>query len=282
MNVRIILLSALLFCSVKSFAQKKSKDNQVDPDSSGVVETRLLPTTLPLLVFDEKDKKTKKLKSKKKKNKKVFFGIKAKKGQIKSVFRDSRTIIIYHYSDQKENKDPYIRDIYWMDTKEKIIKKSDFDGSKGHLLHGPYEKMVNEILVEKGMFYLGKKHGTWMSFDNKNVLQDKLHYSKGWPKNSRVTYYNRAKNEIEQLTPIEYDLKEGNFYHFYENGQIAVEGEYHFGEKIGIWTEYWDLMNTKFIKKREIQYQEKPFSKNFTPFIRAEWDKAGNLIYRKE
>ena len=38
----------------------------------------------------------------------------------------------------------------------------------------------------------------------------------------------------------------------------------------------------KTVRKREIQYQEKPFTKDFTPYIRAEWDKEGNLIYRKE
>jgi len=282
MNARILILFILLFGSLKSFGQKKTKEVLVDPDSSGVVESRLLPTTLPLLIFDEKDKKTKKLKAAKKKNKRNYFGINAKKGSIRTTFRESKTLIVYHYSDRKENKDPYIRDIFWVDKKDKTIKKSDFDASKGHLLHGPYEKFINEVLVEKGMFYLGKKQGIWMSFDNKNVLLDKSHFSRGWSKDSRVSYYNRSKNEIEHITPIEYDLKEGNFYHFYENGQIAVEGEYHFGEKVGIWTEYWDLKNTKFIKKREIQYQSEPFTKNHIPFIRAEWDKTGNLIYKKD
>jgi antitoxin component YwqK of YwqJK toxin-antitoxin module len=282
MNTRLLCLFLLLFYSVNAFAQKKNKDIPVDPDSSGVVEHRLLPSTLPLLVFDEKDKKTKKLKAQKKKDKKTYYGIKTRKGQLKSTFRDAKTLVVYHYSDRKENKDPYIRDIYWIDQKEKAIKNAEFDPNRGNLLHGPYEKMINEVLVEKGMFYLGKKHGTWMIFDTKNVLLDKLHYSRGWPKDSRVTYYNRVKNEIEQITPIEYDLNEGNFYHFYENGQIAVEGEYHFGEKIGVWTEYWDLKNSKFIKKREIQYQDQPFTKNFTPYIRAEWDKNGTLLYKKD
>jgi antitoxin component YwqK of YwqJK toxin-antitoxin module len=226
-----------------------------------------------------KRKKRKRRRKRKKKN--IFYGVKTKKGRLKNTLRNQVTYVFFFYTTEQKKADPYIRDIHWYDIKEKMIRSKDFDQTRGYLLHGPYEKVIDDKLIEEGHFYFGKKHGTWLSFNDKHVLQDKLHFSEGWPKDSRVSYYNRDENKIEKLTPIEYDLKEGNFFHFYEDGQIAVTGEYRYGEKVGLWTEYWDS-KSKTIRKREVQYQEVPFSKGFRPYIRAEWDKEGNLIYRKD
>ena len=121
-----------------------------------------------------------------------------------------------------------------------------------------------------------------MLFDSNNVLQDKNHYTEGWPKESRISYYESSSRSVEEIIPIQYGLEEGNYFYFYDDKQVAVTGEYQYGEKVGLWTEYWDTGNTKAIRKREIQYQEEPYTKNFRPYIRAEWDKDGNLVYRKE
>jgi antitoxin component YwqK of YwqJK toxin-antitoxin module len=253
----------------------------VDPDSSGVVADKLMPTTLPLLLFDDKDRKEKKKKEKKNKKKNFYYGQKTKRGKIRQSFRSQTQFQNFFFTTEKKVVDPYIRDIYWYDKKDNVIRTKDFDPSRGYLLHGPYTKSFDTTIVEEGDYYFGTRHGTWLSYDSKSILLDKLHFSEGWPKDSRVTYYNKATNQIEKLTPVEYELMEGNFFHFHEDGQIAVTGEYHFGEKVGLWTEYWNNKN-KVIRKREIQYQENPFSKDFRPFIRAEWDKEGNLIYRNE
>ncbi|MCH7412905.1 hypothetical protein MM213_05360 [Belliella sp. R4-6] len=275
-----ILLFLLIAFKVGAFAQKKSDVELVDPDSSGIVANKLLPTTSPLLLFDEQSRKEKKKKDKKKAKKNIYFGEKTRKGRTRQVFRDQVQYTVFNYTSEQKTVDPYIRDIYWYDQKDRIIRSKDFDPSKGVLLHGPFEKYLNETVIEKGMFYFGTKHGTWLTFDAKSVLLDKGHYNEGWPKDSRTTYYDENNKVIEKITPVEYELKEGNFYHFYQNGQAAVIGEYKYGEKVGIWTEYWDTKNTTAIRKREIQYQEKPFTKNFRPYIRAEWDKEGSLIYR--
>ncbi|MCH7403437.1 toxin-antitoxin system YwqK family antitoxin [Belliella kenyensis] len=266
------------------FAQKKNKKEietpLIDPDSSGIVSNKLLPTTSPLLLFDEQSKKEKKKKQKKKEKKNIYFGEKTHRARTRQVMRDQVQYTLFNYTTQSHKPDPYIRDIYWYDTKEKIIRTKDFDAGKGVLLHGPYERIVGDVTVEKGMFYYGTKHGTWMTFDSRNVLLDKGHYNGGWRKDSRTTYYDADNKTIEKMTPIEYDLMEGNYFQFYENGQVAVVGEYQYGEKVGLWTEYWDTKNTQAVRKREIQYQEKAFTKNVRPYIRAEWDKNGNLIYR--
>ncbi|GAB2615140.1 toxin-antitoxin system YwqK family antitoxin [Belliella aquatica] len=278
-----LLLFFFFAFSWSADAQRKNKKESketVDPDSSGVVSNKLLPTTSPLLLFDEQAKKEKKKKEKKKVKKNIFFGERTKKGRIRQNLRDQVQYTLFNYTTNKKIIDPYIRDIYWYDQKDRMIRTKDFDPKIGVLLHGPYERFINETVVEKGMYYYGTKHGTWLTFDTRSVLLDKNHYSEGWPKDSRTTYYDGNNKVIEKITPIEYELREGNFYHFYENGQAAVIGEYHYGEKVGLWTEYWDTKNATAIRKREIQYQEKPFTKGFRPYIRAEWDKEGKLIYR--
>jgi antitoxin component YwqK of YwqJK toxin-antitoxin module len=278
----LVLFFAFLLLSQAAMAQKKRKKEKAeDPDSSGVVSEILKPTSLPLLLFDESKVKEKKKKDKKKTKKNIYFGERTKRIRIKSAFRNQVQFQNFFITSEKKIIDPYIRDIFWYDKKDKVIRSKDFDPSRGYLLHGPYKKYIDETVVEEGTYYYGTRHGTWLKFDNKSVLMDKLHFSEGWPKDSRVSYYDKSTNKIESLTPIEYDLKEGNYFHFYEDGQIAVSGEFHFGEKVGLWTEYWNDKN-KLIRKREIQYQNDPFTKEFRPYIRAEWDKEGNLVYRKD
>jgi antitoxin component YwqK of YwqJK toxin-antitoxin module len=277
-----ILLAFLSLLSRVTLAQDVDLKPKTDPDSSGIVDTGLLPTSMPLLLFDDSKEKEEKKAKKKKAKKNIWFGLKTKKGYIRREIRDTQIFEFFNYTDASRIPDPYIRDIYWFDPSERTIKKEDYLVGKGYLLHGPYERVINEEVVEKGMYYYGTKHKTWMLFDSKNVLQDKNHFTEGWPRESRIKYHNRTTNVIEEIIPVQYSLEEGNYYYFYEDSQVAVTGEYEFGEKVGLWTEYWDNNNTKAIRKREVQYQEQAYTKNFRPYIRAEWDKDGNLVYRKD
>src|SRR5690606_33013903 len=268
---RKLLLYLFLFMYLGHFAMAQDEKIE-DPDSTGVVNNALLPISTPVLLSTSVEDKEETKKKKKKKNNNIYIGEKTKRNVIKQSFRDQTHSEYFHYTQKNQQVDPYIRDIYWYDQKERMIRTKGFDPSRGYLLHGPYEKRLDDVVVESGMFYFGTKHGRWLSFDAKNILLDKSNYYEGWPKASRVTYYNRAEQKIEKVTPVEYDLEEGNFYHFHDNGKVAVLGEFKFGEKVGVWTEYWDNTGDKTIRKREVQYQEQPFSKNFRPYIRAEWD----------
>lgn len=282
MNKSLFVFLLVLISTGKfAFAQKNESGKKSDPDSTGVVNSALLPSVAPLLLFDEEKEKEEKKEKKKKARKNIWFGIKTQKAYTRREIRGQYIVEYFNYTDAERKPDPYIRDVYWYDTKEKSIKTQGFARELGYLLHGPYERIINETVVESGMFFYGTKHKTWMLFDDKNVLQDKNHFSEGWPKESRITYYDQSSKTIEKITPVQYSLEEGNYFHFYENQQIAVTGEYQYGEKVGLWTEYWDTKNTKAIRKREVQYQEKPYTKNFRPYIRAEWDNQGNLLYRK-
>lgn len=269
-----------LLLSKSAIAQKSESIS--DPDSSGIVNSKLLPTTVPLLIFDDSKEKEEKKEKKKKARKNIWFGIKTRRGATKREIRGQEIYEVFNYTEDPRKIDPYIRDVYWFDTQERSIRSSDYVEGKGYLLHGPYERTIDDTVVESGMFYYGTKHKTWMLFDSNNVLQDKNHFTEGWPKESRVTYYDSNSKSIEQIIPVQYGLPEGNYFYFYDDKQVAVTGEYQYGEKVGLWTEYWDTGNTKAIRKREIQYQDEPFTKNFRPYIRAEWDKDGNLVYRRE
>lgn len=284
MRTLFSIFMLFVLVSISALAQKGNKESTEvsDPDSIGTVSSALLPTTMPLLLFDEAKEKEEKKEKKKKARKNIWFGVKVRRGVLDSEFRGQEIVELFNYTDAEVRPDPYIRDVYWFDLKEREIKSSGYSVGDGYLLHGPYERLLNEVLVESGMFYYGKKHKTWMLYDAKNVLQDKDHFSEGWPRESRVTYYDRSSQTIEQIIPVQFGLEEGNYFYFYENKQVAVTGEYQYGEKVGLWTEYWNTGNTKATRKREIQYQEEAYTKNFRPYIRAEWDKDGNLIYRKD
>ena len=277
-----VFLFLFLMASKVTFAQKNAGEKKTDSDSSGVVSSALLPTVAPLLLFDEEKEKEEKKEKKKNARKNIWFGVKTMKGYTRRTIRGQEYLEFFNYTDADRKPNPYIRDVYWFDTKEKAIRTEGFTPGQGYLLHGPYERMVNETVVESGMFYYGMKHKTWMVFDDRSVLQDKAHFSEGWPRESKITYFNETSKSVEKIIPIQYGLEEGNYFHFYENQQVAVTGEYKYGEKVGLWTEYWDTKNTKAIRKREIQYQEAPYTKNFRPYIRAEWDKDGNLVYRRD
>jgi antitoxin component YwqK of YwqJK toxin-antitoxin module len=276
------ILCILLFLTKASFAQKTEEIQKSDPDSTGVVNTSLLPTTMPLLLFDNSKEKEEKKEKKKKAKKNIWFGIKTKKGYTRKEIRGQEILEYFNYTDIAKNPDPYIRDMYWFDTQERSVKDKGYVSGTGYLLHGPYERIINDEVVESGMFYYGRKHNTWMLFDAKNVLQDKNHFEDGWPRESRVKYFDRSSKTVKEIIPVQYGLEEGNYFHFYEDKQVAVTGEYQYGEKVGLWTEYWDNNNTKAIRRREIQYQDQAYTKNFRPYIRAEWDKDGNLVYRKD
>ena len=216
---------------------------------------------------------------KKKVKKNVFYGKKTKKGFTRTGFGQNVVIEFFHYLKEYEDPDQYVRDIYWYNfRKRKIIKSRKIDKPNAAILHGPYKKLLGDKVLEEGIFYKGTKHGRWSRWNKYDILQSKEKYYKGWPKESKVAYYNRYKKQINEIIPMHFGEKEGNYYAFYESGNIAVIGEYHFDAKVGTWREYYDRRNRR---KREIRYSKDPFDSEFRPFIIREWDERGRLIYDK-
>lgn len=212
---------------------------------------------------------------KKKPRKKTFYGIKTKRGFTRKGLGERMVIELFFYLKRPQRPTPFVRDIYWYDFQRAEIRKTGYDPKKGVLLHGPYKKLQNGLLLEEGIFYIGAKHGRWMKHDRNDLLEDKEKYFRGWPKESIVTYHDPAeRKKVKEMIPIEYQEREGYYVMYHENGQVAVTGEYRFDQRIGDWTEYYP--NGK--RKKMIAYSRDAFEAG-RPFIRREWDLQGREIY---
>lgn len=272
--IRIVVIFILLLVANLAHAQiePKVQEGQFTFDTDK-------PFTL--LELDQNDEPI--VTKKKKPKRKVFYGIKTKKAFTRKGYGDKMTIELFYVLKSKTPEKPtgFARDVYWYDFARKELRKTStgaFDVKKGVLAHGPYKRMVGDAIIEEGIFYKGTKHGRWMQYDRQNLVQDKEKYYKGWPKESLVTYYDpNERKKIKEITPIEYGEKEGYYYLFHENGQIAVVGEYHWGERINDWIENYSTGK----RKKTISYPKEPFDKDFKSFVKKEWGEKGKEIYSK-
>ncbi len=229
-----------------------------------------------LLELDEKTSEP--IVSKKKKPKrKTFYGIKTRKGYTRKGFGDKITIELFYTLKKPDKPTDFVRDIYWYDyTRHEIRRTGNFDPKKGVLLHGPYKKLQGTTVLEEGIFYKGAKHGRWMKYDRHDILDDKEKYYKGWPKESLVTYYDANEHKkVKEMIPVEIDEREGFYFMFHENGNIAVTGEFKWDQKVGDWIENYP--NGK--RKKIVSYPKEPFDKSARPFVRKEWDEKGKEIF---
>ena len=215
----------------------------------------------------------------KKQKKNFYFGKKTKKGFIKS--NNGQRILYenFHYIKVVEKIDPYVRDVYWFNKKKKKIIKTKRITEDNFLLHGPYIKKIGDNIIEKGAYINGLKHGRWIRLNRSNILQDKEEYFLGWPKYSKKSFWDYSKKKLKEIIPIQYGEKDGYYYAFHKNGNLAVKGEYLFDQKIGVWSEYF---TNKGKKKREISFPKEPFEENYLPVITKEWNINGKLIYNRQ
>ena len=206
--------------------------------------------------------------------------MKTKKGFTKKGYGDNIEIETFYYLKEPVSLEPYVRDVYWFDFRRRKIQKSrNIDPDYGVILHGPYKRLVGDKVVEEGIYYAGTKHGRWTEYNRNDILVNKEKYYKGWPKESLARYYDKDRQKLREIIPVEYGVKEGNYYYFYENGNIAVRGEYQDDRKVGQWIEYWPNRGRR---KKIIQYREDPFNDNFHPYTLKEWSADGSLVFDRE
>jgi antitoxin component YwqK of YwqJK toxin-antitoxin module len=272
MKIKLFLLS-LLFLPASVVLAQDEQPQEEDEDARFTIDTPVI------LDFDEEEPEVKK---KKKPKKKVFYGIKTRKGFTRKGYGDRVTYELFYYLKKAEKPQTFVRDLFWYDFTRKEIRKTSpqsFDPKKGVLLHGPYKKTQSNVLLEEGIYYKGTRHGRWMTYNRDSTLSDKNKYFRGWPKESTVSYYDASERKrMKEITPIVYGEKDGYYYRFYENGQMAVVGEYSWDQKIGDWTEYYP--NKK--RKKIIAYPKEAFDKDVRPYVKAEWNEKGKEIYRKK
>lgn len=273
----IFIFIALLMASSGLLAQEEA----AQADTASSLDT---PIEKPLTI-DMKDGQEEEEEEipKKKKKKNVFYDIKTRKAFAKSGYGQNEKIEIFYILKVWQDPDPYVRDVYWYDFKSKSVKKGGSPTpDKGMLLHGPYRVEKDGEIIEKGIFYKGTKHGRWITYRKMYdymVLNTKEKYSKGWPKESKITYYDRQATKLKEVIPIEYGKKEGYYYYFLPTGEMVVRGEFQYDEKVGTWTEYYPSRQRR---KKEIKYAPDPWTKDFDPYIAQEWNTDGKLIYERK
>lgn len=264
------ILTLLLLASSPALAQEEEAIEEP-------IDERFTIDTPVTLDFEEEEEEEEPKKKKKKAKKKVFYGIKTRKGFTRKGQGNRVTYELFYVLRKPEGLQTFVRDIYWYDYTRKEVRKTErFDPEKGVLLHGPYEKRLGDVVVAKGIFYKGTKHGRWMYYKADSTLENKEKYFRGWPKESIVSYYDAERKKMKEITPIEWGEKDGYYYRFFENGQIAITGEYSWDQRVGDWTEYYPNKR----RKKIISYPEEPFEETFQPYIKAEWNEKGKQIYR--
>jgi antitoxin component YwqK of YwqJK toxin-antitoxin module len=219
---------------------------------------------------------------KKRQNPKIFWGIKTKKGFTKKGFGQRTVTELFFYLKKKDYAAPddYTPEFYYYDFKKKKIVKSKkvTDPNKVGVLHGHYVKKVGEQILEEGYFYKGKKHGRWMRYNTNDILQEKIVYWKGWPQESKLSFYDYERTKLREAIPVVFGDKQGTYAAFHPNGNVAALGEYKYDHRVGVWREYYENRRIK----REVMYPENPYDSKVKPYIVREYSREGQLIYDRQ
>lgn len=217
-------------------------------------------------------------KRKKKIKKRIFFGKKCKKGFTKKGKKEKQVIETFWYLKTFELPDPYIKDIYVFDMKDrKILERDEIletDKSRYKILHGPYKRTVGGDPVEIGIFYVGMKHGRWEKFGKGFILTDKIRFYRGWQRDADITYFDNDRKKVKEVLPYKYKVLQGSYYLFSETGQVLVHGKYQDDQKVGKWVEYFAENGRR---RKETSYPKDIYKgEQFVPFVLNEWDDVGN------
>lgn len=264
------------------------------PNKEDVLETDSIPDIDLDTEEDEllgiKQKRKKKKRKKKKLDKKRWFGYTTKKRYVRNRSRRYELQIIRYleeWPDLEQDRDKYVQEIHYYDAKRGKIRADSWakirarrkKGAKLYLLHGLYRKQVNKKIRELGYYFMGMKHSTWETFDRKYILLTKEKYNKGWRKNSKISYYDGNGQKIKEVIPMHHKTKHGMYYFFYDNGRIAVKGEYQYDKKIKRWTHYYKGGNRKKMEQYPSRFYQDLYDNKETPFDLYRWNARGQQTY---
>ncbi|MEC7755118.1 MULTISPECIES: hypothetical protein [Roseivirga] len=212
--------------------------------------------------------------------KNFFFGEKTKKAFTAYRDRNTEDYRLFNVLPEPIQVDRYVQEIFYHNTERDAVTKVQGRGQTlARVLHGPYERLVNDVVVEKGQFIYGMKHGTWLYQRKDSTLYDKEHYVKGWLRDAKITYYDEdTKTKVKEVIPYQYGKKEGFYYLFFESGNIAVKGQYVFDQKVGVWEEFHNIPGV-VVQKRQIQYPSNFYDWDFEPYIMREWNRNSQTVY---
>ncbi len=251
-------------------------------DSSGSMLSDILGSSIPdlgLKISSFKKNKGQK-REKKKASKTDYEGFPMVRQFIKIGSGDRTIVEEFNVLKTWQDPNPYVRETFGFSPKEARIKTLNKDLDGVYLLHGPYKRYQNGELVEEGFYYLGAKDGRWEKYDPKFALIDKVRYHRGFPADAHITYYDSAHTKIKEVIPHEYGKVKGTYLAFHPNGQLAEEGKYDNGVKIGRWTEFYPNGTRRF-RRRVTQYARDRWEADFEPVVLSEWDEKGKITFER-
>lgn len=263
------LLLTLLFCLVSLASAQTKKKKTKEKESTDKPDIRFKKVDVDTMPDAD---------LKKKRN--FYYGEKTKKSYTRKDGRTSVTFELFNVLREPVKVDNYVRRVYYHDSRRgEILAVTGRGQTLNRVLHGPYKRTINEVVVEEGMYYFGTKHEVWMYQKTDSTLYDKRHYNKGWFRDSEISYYDEdAKTKIKEVVPYQYGKREGEYYLFFPSGNMAVRGNYEFDRKVGVWEEFHNIPGVVRIKK-EIQYPPEFYLKNFNSYVRKEWNKNATPTY---
>ncbi|MDX2191130.1 MAG: hypothetical protein SFY32_14815 [Bacteroidota bacterium] len=275
--VLLIIFSCLLACKTQKKIRLRELYEKAYDEVTG--ENKPIDTAkAPTLALTNAQKKEDDAKVKRPKPR-VFYGFKTKRAYTrKGKDIKKREYQIFFVLKKWVEPSPYVRDIHWYHKKKRQIiigPITEDDKPYARILHGPYMKRVGRKVIEEGIFYVGAKHGRWAKYDRNFILLDKKRFYKGWPTDSKVTYYDLDQKKPKEVVPIQWGSKEGDYLLFTEEGTLQLAGTYKDNVRIGIWTEYYPSKK----KKKEIQYPKDPFVEDFEPYVIKEYNEKGKTTY---
>lgn len=251
-------------------------------DSSGSMLSDMLGSSIPDLGL--KINSFKKNKGEKREMKKAsktdYEGLPMIRQFIKIGSGDRTVVEEFNVLKTWQDPSPYVRENFGYNDKEGRIKPLTKDMSGVYLMHGPYRRFQNGELVEEGFYYLGAKDGRWEKYDPKFMLIDKVHYHRGFPADAHITYYDSAHTKVKEVMPYEYGKLKGTYLAYHPNGQLAEEGKYDDGVKVGRWTEYYPGTTRRF-RRRVTQYGRDRWETGTEPVVLSEWDEKGKITYER-
>lgn len=180
---------------------------------------------------------------------------------------------------EDESLSTYAQEIWWFDPNQsRIVNSSIKDNKTAQICHGPFKKIVNNVIVEQGFFYMGTKDGRWETFGPENELETKVYYERGFLAGSSITYHDDTKKKIKQVIPNFYGKTRGNYLSFYPSGNLKEDGKLDDSVRIGRWREYYEFGTGGRLKK-EWRYGKDKFDAS-EPILMVERDSQGKIIYQ--
>jgi len=261
----------------KASASLPGGNNISSLDDAKKFATETLPDLGLKLKKTLKDVK-KEIKSLKKEfNGRDFEGIKVEKQLIRQGTGNNMTFLEFYTLKEFTQPNSYNRHLFWYDRKaNRIVEGIGRDRATNDLMHGPYKKYLNDLVVEEGWYYIGAKDGRWELYDKNYNLLNKEYYKRGFYQDSELSFYDERQIKIKDVKPKFYGKVTGEYLKFNESGTLAEQGMMDDSVKIGRWVEYYP---TGYRRKKEIQYGKDCYDTAFESYIVYEYDEKGKITF---